>query len=132
MVNKIISVVIPAFNEEKLFPQCLESLKNQNYAGKCEVIVVDNASTDSTARVAGEFGAKVVFCPRRGVVYARQAGAQVASGDIIVQGDADTVYPKDWLSRIARHFVSHPRSVALAGSFVYKNPPRWARLEFLG
>ena len=126
----MISIVIPAFNEEKLLSECLDSLKSQDYGGRYEIIVVDNASTDDTARVAAEFGAKVVSCLRRGVVYARQAGAQAVTGDIIIQGDADTVYPSDWLKRIAGYFSSHPRTVALAGAYVYNDPPPWARLEY--
>lgn len=127
-----ISVVIPAYNEEKLLPQCLESLKNQDCRGDYEIIVADNGSADGTARVAAEFGARVVSCSRKGVAYARQAGAAAASGDIIVQADADTVYPANWLSRITRHFASQPESVALAGIFVYQNQamPRWARAEY--
>lgn len=128
----MISVVIPALNEERFLPQCLESLKNQDYEGDYEIIVVDNASTDDTARVAAEFGARVISCPKKGVVYARQAGANLATGDIIVQADADTIYPRDWLSRIAKHFSSHPRSVALAGTYIYKDPPPWAGFEYFG
>ncbi len=128
----MISIVIPAFNEEKLLPECLESLRNQDYAGGYEIIVVDNGSTDDTARVAAGFGAKVVSCISRGVVYARQAGAQAASGDIIIQGDADTVYLRDWLTRIASYFSAHPKTVALAGAYVYKDPPGWARFEYSG
>lgn len=127
----MISIVVPAFNEERPLPWCLESLKNQDYEGDYEIIVVDNASTDGTARVAQEFGATVEVCDRRGVVYARQAGAEAASGDIIVQADADTVYPPDWLSRIARHFSVHPNSVALTGAYHYQDPsPWWARIEY--
>lgn len=127
---RMISVVIPALDEETFLPHCLESLKNQDYRGDYEIIVVDNASNDGTAQVAAEFGAKVVTCPRRGVVYARQAGAWVASGELTIQADADTTYPGDWLSRIAKHFASHPQSVALAGAYVYKVPLRWSRLEY--
>lgn len=127
----MISVVIPAFNEEKLLPRCLKSLRHQDYQGDPEIIVVDNASTDGTARVAVEFGAKVITCSNKGVAYARQTGAQSASGDIIAQADADTVYPREWLSRIAGHFAAHQHSVALAGVYVYENAPPWARLEYL-
>ena len=128
----MISVVIPAFNEENFLPQCLESLRNQDYEGSYEIIVVDNVSTDGTARVAAEFGATIISCPTKGVAYARQAGAQAASGEIIAQADADTLYPTDWLSRIAKHFASHPRSVALAGTFIYREYIPWARFEHFG
>ncbi|MFH1382849.1 MAG: glycosyltransferase [Chloroflexota bacterium] len=126
----MISIVIPAFNEEELLPECLRSLKTQDYTGDYEIIVVDNASTDNTSKIASEHGTKVVFCATRGVVYARQAGASVASGEIIVQVDADTIYPPDWLIRIAAHFSTHS-SAALAGTYIYSDPqPSWAKAEY--
>jgi len=53
-----VSVVIPAHNEEIYLLSCLESIKNQDYAGEYEVIVVDNASTDNTAQIARDWGAQ--------------------------------------------------------------------------
>lgn len=126
-----ISVVVPAHNEEQYLPHCLRSFMAQEYGGQYEVIVVDNVSTDGTAEVARSFGAKVISCPRKGVVYARQAGAMAAAGEIVVQADADTVYPSDWLCRVAQHFVSHPNTVALAGDIAYIRAPSWTRLFHL-
>jgi peptidoglycan/xylan/chitin deacetylase (PgdA/CDA1 family) len=127
----MISIVIPALNEERLLPDCLESLRNQDYEGEYEVIVADNGSTDNTAKIAREFGAKVVSClEKKNVFYARQVGADAACGDIIAQADADTVYPRDWLTRIADHFSSHPDTVAVAGRFIYRDPPSWAGFEY--
>ena len=126
----MISIVIPAFNEEQLLPQCLKSLQNQDYTGDYEIIVADNGSTDDTRKIARQFGARVISCSRKGPIYARQAGASAACGDIIVQADADTLYPEDWLSRIARHFSTHPESAALAGRYVYRSDPYWAKLEY--
>jgi peptidoglycan/xylan/chitin deacetylase (PgdA/CDA1 family) len=127
----MISIVIPAFNEEKLLPSCLESLRNQDYKGKYEIIVADNGSTDATAEIAKSFGAKVIPCPeKKSVFYARQVGADAASGDIIVQADADTIYPSNWLKRIANQFASHPQVVAVAGRYIYRDPPYWAKVEY--
>ncbi len=126
----MISVVIPAFNEEKFLPRCLDSLLNQDYKGDFEIMVVNNGSTDDTDKVASRYGVRVISCPEKGVIYARQMGASSVSGQIIVQADADTIYPQDWLSRIARHFVSHPESVALAGVYTYNKPPYWAKCEY--
>ena len=50
-----ISVVIPAYNESTMLPLCLESVINQDYKGEFEVIVVDNASTDNTPKIAKQF-----------------------------------------------------------------------------
>ncbi len=127
----MISIVIPALNEEKLLPRCLASIKSQDYAGEYEIVIVDNGSTDRTAEVARAHGARVVYCARRGVVPARHAGAVAANGEIIVQADADTIYPQGWLSRIARHFAVNRRSVALAGRYVYQDPPLWAWFEYI-
>ncbi len=128
----MISVVVPALNEEKFIAECLESLKNQDYQGEYEIIVVDNGSSDNTVGIARSYGAKVIPClKKRSVTYARQVGAEAATGDIIVQADADTVYPRDWLTKIAEHFTSHPDTVALAGRFLYKDPPSWAGFEYV-
>ncbi len=127
----MISVIIPALNEEKFLSDCLESLINQDYEGEYEIIVVDNGSTDNTANIARNFGAKVIPCSERKCVsYVRQVGADAACGDIIAQADADTVYPRDWLAKIANHFYSHPDTVAVAGRFVYRDPPSWAKFEY--
>lgn len=125
----MISIIIPALNEEAYLPDCLNSLRNQDWSGDREIIVVDNGSTDGTARIAAAFGATVISCPKRGVAYARQAGAEQARGDIIVQVDADTTYPEDWLSHINSYFTSNADSAALAGRYVYSIPAGWAPLE---
>jgi peptidoglycan-N-acetylglucosamine deacetylase len=129
MKKPMISIVIPALNEELFLPKCIASIKSQNWRGEYELIVVDNGSTDGTAKVAKEYGARVVCCPQRGVAYARQAGAEAARGEIIVQADADTLYPPDWLTKIDNDFSRDPKVIGLAGRYVYINPARWASFE---
>jgi peptidoglycan-N-acetylglucosamine deacetylase len=126
----MISVVIPALNEERLIRESLESLQKQDYNGEYEIVVVDNGSRDNTAQIARSLGVKVIDCVRKGVSNARQAGAEAAAGEIIVQADADTIYPRWWLSRIKKQFNRHPKTVAVAGTFIYKNPPWWAVFEY--
>ncbi|MDD4860401.1 MAG: glycosyltransferase [Dehalococcoidales bacterium] len=128
----IISIVIPALNEEKLLPVCLMSLTSQDYRGEYEIIVADNGSTDNTPAIAARLGARVVSCPeKKGVAHARQLGAEAARGDILIQADADTTYPTDWLRKIACHFSSEPEAVAVAGRFLYTTPPWWALAEYV-
>jgi peptidoglycan/xylan/chitin deacetylase (PgdA/CDA1 family) len=128
---QMISVVIPALNEENYLPDCLKSLINQDYTGPYEVIIADNGSVDETARIARDFGARVVPCPeKKSVFYARQIGADSVQGDIIAQADADTIYPRDWLSRIANRFEKHPKVVAVTGRYIYTKPPWWAKVEY--
>jgi peptidoglycan-N-acetylglucosamine deacetylase len=127
----MISVVIPALNEEKYLPNCLKSLRNQDYTGPYEIIIADNGSIDETARIARYFGARVVPCPeKKSALYARQIGADSAQGDVIAQADADTIYPHDWLSRIANRFEKHTEVVAITGRFTYTEPPWWASIEY--
>jgi glycosyltransferase involved in cell wall biosynthesis len=127
----MISVVIPALNEEKYLPDCLKSLRNQDYTGPYEIIIADNGSVDKTVNVAQDFGARVVSCPeKKNVFYARQIGADSVEGDIIAQADADTIYPRDWLSRIANRFEKHPEVVAITGKYIYTKAPWWAIVEY--
>lgn len=127
----MVSIVVPVLNEGKLLPDCLRSLREQDYPGEVEIIVVDNGSEDDSVAVARRFGAKVVFSPKkRNVFYARDFGAWSARGEVIVQADGDTVYPRDWLTRIMEHFQAHPKVVAVSGVYTYRTPTPWERLEF--
>ena len=119
-----ISIVIPAYNEGKSIHIPLESLKEQDYQGKFEVIVVDNNSTDNTAKVAKRYGAKVIVEPEKGAAHARQAGFMASSGEIIATTDSDTILPEDWLSRIAYEFQKHPEAVVISGLFNFYDGTR--------
>ncbi len=122
-----ISVVIPAFNEERYLRACLLSLRQQDIDVEYELIVVDNGSTDATADIAREYGARVVFEPRKGICYAREAGTRQAEGTIIVSTDADCVTPRDWLQKIYDAFLIEPELVGVAGRILYEPKPFWGR-----
>lgn len=99
-----ISVVMPAYNEEKYIGKCLESIMNQDY-DDYEVIVSLNNCTDGTENIVRNLeGVKIVKEENKGVTYARQTGTKEASGEIIASTDADSYYPSDWLSKIASDF----------------------------
>jgi glycosyltransferase involved in cell wall biosynthesis len=90
-----ISIVIPAFNEERLLPHTLARVKEAMAAfadrgWQTELIVCDNNSTDRTAELARSGGAKVVFEPVNQIARARNRGAEAASGDWLVFVDADS------------------------------------------
>ncbi len=102
--NPLITVVIPAFNEEKYIRHCLESLRKQSYKNNFETIVVDNNSTDKTLQVAKEFGAKIISEKKQGYVFALKRGMDEAKGDIIAVTDADCEVAPDWLKKIAKAF----------------------------
>lgn len=120
-----ISLVIPAYNEEKYIGICLDSVI-KNSAGKLhEIIVVDNASIDSTAQVAGQrLGVRVIHEARKGTGNARQTGAEVATGDIIAYIDADSTMPPGWVSIIEQVFIDDT-VVLLSGPYKYNDSVRY-------
>lgn len=115
----IVSIVIPAFNEEDYIEQTLKSVLSQNvilkHSDYFECIVVDNESTDKTVEIATQY-CQVISAPR-GKLNARHKGILEASGDIIVSCDADCYYPPNWLNLLIRHF-RRPEVVAVNGPFL--------------
>lgn len=109
-----ISVVIPSFNDADFLERALAALTAQTRVPD-EVIVVDNASTDTTSLVARTAGALVVFEPIHGIWPAAAAGYDAARGDIIARLDADSVPPPDWVARIEAWFETSPPPDVLTG-----------------
>jgi glycosyltransferase involved in cell wall biosynthesis len=126
-----ISVVVPAFNEERLLPGSLRSIRAamqgfDRFGWASELIVCDNNSTDGTARIAKEAGAQVVFEPVNRIGRARNAGAERAAGDWIFFVDADST-PTVELFLDAAEAI---RGGCLAGgaTIAFDRPPRGGAL----
>ena len=99
----LLSVVIPAFDEEAYLPQTLGNLFDAKRTCTCplEILVVDNDSRDATARIASEWGVEVIVEKVHNIALVRNRGAARARGDVLVFVDADTRVPSDFLSRVA-------------------------------
>jgi peptidoglycan/xylan/chitin deacetylase (PgdA/CDA1 family)/GT2 family glycosyltransferase len=123
-----VSVVIPAYNEENYLLSCLESIKKQDYVGEYEVIVVDNASTDNTAKIALDWGAKVAYESKRSPACARQKGAEVATGELIAFIDADTQAPAHWLSTLVSRLVREPETAVISGPYAYYDAGKFTKI----
>lgn len=106
-----VSVILPAFNEEKWIHIALDSLKQQTIP--FELIIIDNESTDETATIARTYTPNVISAPR-GIMNARQEGIINASGDVVVLADADCYYPPTFLETLTRHFKD-PNVVLVTG-----------------
>ncbi len=117
----LISVMVPAFNEEKGIGQCLAALKEQNFPkNSYEVVVVDNNSTDKTAQIAQKAGVKVVFEKKQGGVFTLRKGCSLAKGDVIAFTDADSLVPRDWLQKIYQAFQKDPDIVCVGGRTIHQ------------
>lgn len=113
--RKSVSIVIPAHNEERHLKACLQAIAAQTVQ-PLEVIVVDNNSSDKTAKIAREFSfVTVVNEPVLGRVYARNTGFSAAKGDIIGRIDADIVLPPNWVAHVVA-FYDDPAHASLAWS----------------
>jgi glycosyltransferase involved in cell wall biosynthesis len=118
-----VSVVIPAYNEEKYIGACLTSVLAQTEPAD-EIIVVNNNSTDKTAKIAASFpGVTVITQKKKGTTYTRNMGFDTANGDIIVRTDADSRVPKNWIKRIKKHFEDDPQLVAYCGPSRFEDIP---------
>jgi len=128
MAKPKISVVIPTYQEEKYIESTLKSLRNQDYAGRYEIIVADGNSKDGTVKVARKYADKVVIVKRRGVSAGRNEGAKAAEGEILVFVDADTTVLNNFLRTVDEAFKN--RKVIAASSPVM--PERYRLKELMG
>ena len=123
-----LSVVVPAFNEERLLAGSLATIRQaMRVFPDSELIVCDNNSTDRTAEIARAAGAKVVFEPVNQIARARNTGAAAASGDWLVFVDADS-YPTPELLEDTKGAID---SGCLAGgaTVAFENPDRFVRIS---
>lgn len=123
-----LSIVIPAYNEEKVIGPCLEAViaDARQHAGLVEIVVVNNASTDRTAEIVSAFkDVKLVTEMRKGLLFARQAGFENSSGELIANIDADTLMPAGWIGKVLEEFEVHPNMTALSGPYIYFDLSLW-------
>ncbi|HEV3343777.1 MAG TPA: glycosyltransferase [Pirellulales bacterium] len=114
----MISFVIPAYNEERLLGRTLRAVNGaaRSLGEPFEVVVVDDASTDSTAAVAGELGARVVAVRHRQIAATRNSGARASRGELLIFVDADTSVTPD----AVRAAVEVMRQGAVGGGCAFK------------
>jgi glycosyltransferase involved in cell wall biosynthesis/MoaA/NifB/PqqE/SkfB family radical SAM enzyme len=112
------SILIPAYNCAAALPACLDSILEQT-AQPLEIIVIDDGSTDETAKVAEKFdGIRLIRRTERGGAgAARASGVREARGDIVVFIDSDCIAPIDWLEKITACFDENPEYGAVGGMY---------------
>ena len=95
-MKKLVSIIIPVFNEQKVLTNCLESLKSQSYK-PLEIIVVDDGSTDNTLQITKKFKVIAIVQNHKGPGPARNLGAKKARGEILVFVDADMTFDRNFI-----------------------------------
>jgi glycosyltransferase involved in cell wall biosynthesis len=103
-LNPKYSFIIPAYNEEALIGRTLDVLRESAacLAGDFEIIVANDDSSDRTAEIAEQKGARVIHVKKRQIAAVRNAGASIATGEILIFVDADTLVPKETLLALER------------------------------
>lgn len=127
-----LSVIIPAFNEARLIERSLQSVAvsiaaNRTSGFTSEIIVVDNNSTDNTAALASQTGARVVFEPINQIGRARNTGAAHASGDWLLFLDADSLLSPELLADIVR-VIESGKYVGCGSTLQMDGLPWWATM----
>jgi len=118
--DPVLSVVVAVHAGAGVLPRTLAALAASDLPRDLwELVVVDDASTDTSTLIAAEHADVVVRLPGkpRGPAYARNRGADVARGDLLVFVDADVCVHPDTLSRFAAFFASAPEVSAAFGSY---------------
>ncbi len=120
-----ISIIVPTYNEEKCIEENLRSIKNQKTDLDYEIIVSDCKSDDRTIEIAKKYANKIVVSKKRSPACARNTGALIAKGKILVFIDADTKILSDYIEFIFRKFRKIPHLVGLSTSFKFsKQSPK--------
>jgi poly-beta-1,6 N-acetyl-D-glucosamine synthase len=114
----LVSVIVPAYNEERAIGKTIDALLQLSYPNK-EIIIVDDGSTDGTLETAtthaGNSVVQVITKPNGGKWDALNTGIKAAKGEFIVCMDADTLLDPDAIQQLTRHF-SDPNVAAIAGN----------------
>jgi glycosyltransferase involved in cell wall biosynthesis len=139
MDRPFVSVILPTYNRSDYLIAALRSLAVQDYPTSCfEVIVVDNASTDDTPERLHRFTEEVVGTinlryareERRGLVFVRHTGAAHARGEILIFGDDDAVFDKNWISAVVDVYKRFPEVGAVGTKIAIqwnREPEAWVR-----
>jgi glycosyltransferase involved in cell wall biosynthesis len=125
----MISFVVPSYNEEALIGRTLDALNRTglHLGVPYEIVVVDDASTDRTAAIAEQHGARTVYVDLRQIAATRNAGARDAKGEILIFVDADTVVT-DEVVRAAVNAMSQGAAGGGCAVTFDGRVPRWATI----
>lgn len=123
----VVSIIIAAYNEEANIIRCIDSLSQLKSNYPFEIIIVDNNSSDNTGEVIQKLKVNYIFQKIQGCGIARQLGMENARGKYILTGDADTLYPPEWVNELMRK-LAKPDTACVFGRYSFigdEKTPRW-------
>jgi cellulose synthase/poly-beta-1,6-N-acetylglucosamine synthase-like glycosyltransferase len=98
-----VSIIIPAYNEEKNIGKCLEAILRQDFGGEMEIIVINDGSTDKTAEIASRYSVTLIDLQiNLGKANALNTGIKNANGDILIFSDSDSQMSGNAVSSLVR------------------------------
>lgn len=126
-----VSIVLPAFNEERFIETTLKSLLELDYPReKYEIIVVDNGSSDSTVEIAEKYADQVFVYPKVRVGAVRNYGVKHAKGEVIAFLDSDCVPAHDWL-KSSIQYMEDNNCDAVGGVYLLRSNPAWVESSWI-
>lgn len=134
-MKKLVTIVIPAYNEEKCIGATITAALQQTYPS-IKVIVIDNNSSDTTAAVVEQYAQKdtrvqLLRESRQGLIFARQCGIDHVESELFAQLDADCLPPKTWIAHAVAYFED-TRVTGVTGPYYYYDAPWYLRYIVLG
>ena len=121
----LVSVLVPAYNEEKSIGRCIEALLCQDYGGPMEIIVIDDGSSDSTAKIISTYPVKFIDLKKNGgKANALNRGIEEAKGDILVFTDSDSNMVKDTISCLVKTLMDDSDAQMVTGTVLINNPEK--------
>ncbi|TAA46787.1 glycosyltransferase [Corallincola spongiicola] len=126
-----VSIVIPAFNEERYIARCLQSLKKLDYpTDRFDITIIDNGSTDNTVAIARSFNVQVEVLSNCKVGAVRNHGVALAKGDIVAFVDSDCEVAPRWLSAAVEE-LSNKTTGAVGGVYLVEKAACWVEQAWI-
>jgi len=132
VVNPLASIVIPAWNEEENITIAIASLAFNEFDFPCELLVVNNNSTDQTQMILDKLGVRSILETTQGTAHARQRGLIESKGKYHLCCDSDTIYPSTWIKSMVETLKKNEKQgvACVSGSYSFFPSERKSRFSY--
>lgn len=128
--NPEVTIVIPAYNEEKTIVRTLNSICQNLTSYSVEIIVVNNNSKDNTAKLVESCDVRCILETKQGIMHARNCGLFNARGKYIINADADTIYPNNWIQALIEPLEKNQQTAVTYGRYSFLPEKNTTRLTY--